>query len=160
MWNDPVTMRNLYELNTVFASLWFGILKHSSKRKAALREHQVTRTQKTGNTISEIAFIMLMQLSSVSPFPNSRSFNKRIIFQKTSTRSGNTSRICLEEDTIFEIANPAFAVEMEFDVVNEAALAEGCWIKECEYCPEEFKPLHKIPRSYWNDLKQFFLHVH
>lgn len=87
----------------------------------------MTHIQKTENTISEIAFIMLMQLSSVSPFPNNRPFNKRIIFQKTSTSlgSGNTSRVCVEEDTKFETANPAFAVEMEFDVVNEVVLAEG-----------------------------------
>lgn len=127
MWNDPATIRNLYKLNTVFASLWFSILKHSGKRKAALREHQVTHIQKIGNTISEIAFIMLIQLSCVSPFPNSGSFNESILSQKTSIslRSGNMSTACVEEDAKCEVANPSFAVEMESEVVNEVAFAEG-----------------------------------
>lgn len=127
MWNDPATIRNLYKSNTVFASLSFSILKHSGKRKAALREHQVTHIQQIGNTIAEIAFIMLIQLSCVSPFPNSGSFNESITFQKTSVslRSGKKSTVCVEEDAKCEVAEPSFAVGMEFDVVNEVALAKG-----------------------------------
>lgn len=87
----------------------------------------MTHSQKTGNTISEIAFIMLIQLSCVSPFPNSGSFNEGILFQKTSIplRSENKSTVCVEEDAKCEVADPSFAVEMEFEVVNEVALAEG-----------------------------------
>lgn len=70
---------------------------------------------------------MLIQLGSVSPFPNNGSLNESILFQKTSTslRSGNKSTDRVEEDAKCEVTNPSFTVEMEFDVVNEVALVEG-----------------------------------
>lgn len=94
---------------------------------AALREHQMTQIQKICITISKIAFIVLIQLSCVSPFPNSRSFNESIFFQKTSISlgSGNKSTVCVEEDTKCEVANLPFSAELKCDVVNELALAEG-----------------------------------
>lgn len=69
---------------------------------------------------------MLIQLSCVSPFPNSGSFNGSLSFQQTSVslRSGNKSTVCVEDDAKCGVANASFAEEIEFDVVNEVALAE------------------------------------